>query len=441
MENIYREWSIEDDTLLYSNRNESVPKLATRLGRGLRGVRARLDKLLDEDSPAYARLFLGGTVREDEGGNGAAAKLTPAKEILRRIRWDDGLPTEDFTVFYYDRVEDEIQSCSFEAPNGSVEGKEESFVFAIPEHRITSFDYKEQRVWDKETKLDRVFGSAQGNGRTIDDVVRNYDEWKREKEEAAEALQRRRVELERDIGSTLGEDVMVELRSLYGDLWSDGGGDDVGEGNVANDEAVDRYVGMVLDLCRVSDANRVDTEGEDREDEEDGSSTKNAPTPPPSLDLDALDSISNLVALFPNTDVGERILHRLERASHRTKTKTSSSKQPTQTSLPTLSESDLTEKFVRGSGAGGQKINKTASKVLLVHNPTSLRVECQDTRSLQQNRKIARKRLRIKLDEFMNGDESRVKKKERKVVGKKKKRKARDSKRRRKKEEGGEGKE
>merc|ERR1719491_262120 len=165
---------------------------------------------------------------------------------------------------------------------------------------------------------------------------------------------------------------------------------------------------MVLDLCSVSDANRADTEGEDGED---GSLTNSTPTPP-SLDLDALDSISNLVALFPNTDVGERILHRLERASHRTKTRTSSSKQPTQTSLPILSESDLTEKFVRGSGAGGQKINKTASKVLLVHNPTSLRVECQDTRSLQQNRKIARKRLRIKLDEFMNGEESRVKRKE-----------------------------
>jgi protein subunit release factor A len=57
--------------------------------------------------------------------------------------------------------------------------------------------------------------------------------------------------------------------------------------------------------------------------------------------------------------------------------------------------------------AGGQKINKTSNRVILVHIPTQLRVECQDTRSLQQNRKIARKRLQLKLDDYINGDASR----------------------------------
>jgi peptide chain release factor len=57
---------------------------------------------------------------------------------------------------------------------------------------------------------------------------------------------------------------------------------------------------------------------------------------------------------------------------------------------------------------GGQKINKTNNKVMLLHKPTQLRVECQDTRSLPQNRKIARKRLQLKLDEFLNGNQSRA---------------------------------
>lgn len=61
--------------------------------------------------------------------------------------------------------------------------------------------------------------------------------------------------------------------------------------------------------------------------------------------------------------------------------------------VPALAEADLVERFVRGSGPGGQSINKTENCVQLTHVPTGLRVECQDTRSLIQNRKIARKWL------------------------------------------------
>jgi len=46
-----------------------------------------------------------------------------------------------------------------------------------------------------------------------------------------------------------------------------------------------------------------------------------------------------------------------------------------------------------GSGPGGQSINKTNNNVQLLHKPTGIQVKCQETRSLQQNRKIARKVL------------------------------------------------
>jgi protein subunit release factor B len=100
-----------------------------------------------------------------------------------------------------------------------------------------------------------------------------------------------------------------------------------------------------------------------------------------------------------------------------------------------MNEDDLIETFVRGSGAGGQKINKTASKVLLIHGPTQIRVECQDTRSLQQNRKIARKRLKLKLDEYWNGSQSKNQKKISIKVSKKQKQKTRNKARLRKKKE------
>lgn len=60
---------------------------------------------------------------------------------------------------------------------------------------------------------------------------------------------------------------------------------------------------------------------------------------------------------------------------------------------------DVEERFVRGSGAGGQKINKTSSTVWLRHRPTGLEVRCQRERSQTANREIAWRELCEKLEE------------------------------------------
>ncbi|KAI0086639.1 RF-1 domain-containing protein [Irpex rosettiformis] len=70
--------------------------------------------------------------------------------------------------------------------------------------------------------------------------------------------------------------------------------------------------------------------------------------------------------------------------------------------VPEIREEDLEESFVRGSGPGGQSINKTENNVQLLHKPTGIRVTCQQTRSLAENRHIARKILRDKLDKLYN---------------------------------------
>ena len=51
--------------------------------------------------------------------------------------------------------------------------------------------------------------------------------------------------------------------------------------------------------------------------------------------------------------------------------------------------SDVVERFVRGAGPGGQKINKTSSTVTLRHEPTGLEVRCQQERSQAENRAAA----------------------------------------------------
>lgn len=58
-----------------------------------------------------------------------------------------------------------------------------------------------------------------------------------------------------------------------------------------------------------------------------------------------------------------------------------------------IHEDDLLEKFIRGTGHGGQKVNKTSSCVYLKHLPTGIEVKCQLERSRVLNRRLARGEL------------------------------------------------
>ena len=70
-------------------------------------------------------------------------------------------------------------------------------------------------------------------------------------------------------------------------------------------------------------------------------------------------------------------------------------------------DEDLVEKFIRGSGSGGQKVNKTASCVYLKHEPSGIEIKCQQDRSRVMNRYIARKELCEQLAEIALGIKSK----------------------------------
>ena len=74
--------------------------------------------------------------------------------------------------------------------------------------------------------------------------------------------------------------------------------------------------------------------------------------------------------------------------------------------FPRLDPRELEEKVTLGSGPGGQAVNKTANAVFMKHIPTGLWVKCHQTRSVVNNRKIARQLLLTKLDNFVNGEHS-----------------------------------
>ena len=90
-----------------------------------------------------------------------------------------------------------------------------------------------------------------------------------------------------------------------------------------------------------------------------------------------------------------------------------------------LSEDDIEEKFIRSSGKGGQKVNKSSSCVQLRHIPTGIIVKYQKERTQNLNRFFARRVLIERIDNMINKAESKQTKKYEKIAKQKHKRKKR----------------
>ncbi len=110
-----------------------------------------------------------------------------------------------------------------------------------------------------------------------------------------------------------------------------------------------------------------------------------------------------------NFGVTERKRHELARRMHKCN----------------LLENDIEEKFVRSSGPGGQKVNKTSTCVHLKHIPSGLAVKVQKSRSQPLNRYYARKKMCELLENKLLGKQSPEAKKIEKI------RKQKDRRRRR----------
>lgn len=87
--------------------------------------------------------------------------LRPAKDILSRIRHDASLDEAEFVVGYHDRHAPDVIEMDVSAWKGGGDFTDEEW---IPQHRILYFRKKDdvdgRKVWDRATRLDRLFGSG-----------------------------------------------------------------------------------------------------------------------------------------------------------------------------------------------------------------------------------------------------------------------------------------
>lgn len=72
------------------------------------------------------------------------------------------------------------------------------------------------------------------------------------------------------------------------------------------------------------------------------------------------------------------------------------------TSLNPLDLAQIEIKFSKSGGPGGQNVNKRETKVSLIHQPTNIRAESDQTRSQLQNKNLALELLRVRLQEHVN---------------------------------------
>ena len=109
--------------------------------------------------------------------------MKTAADVIKRLQWDPDVDKEEFIVGYMDRLVG-LQERPFTAFTWEDLAAVDQFALAIPQHRIQYFKYKNVKVWDKNERLDNVFGST-GSGCTITKAVARYEATFRQQDDGA----------------------------------------------------------------------------------------------------------------------------------------------------------------------------------------------------------------------------------------------------------------
>uniref|UniRef100_A0A3P8WV07 C3H1-type domain-containing protein n=1 Tax=Cynoglossus semilaevis TaxID=244447 RepID=A0A3P8WV07_CYNSE len=88
-------------------------------------------------------------------------RMRTADDVISRILWDPTVEASEFMVGYLDRFLGVVERpfCDFSWDTAPCDC-DYSVELALPRHRIQYFSYRRHRVWDRNTRTDRVFGST-----------------------------------------------------------------------------------------------------------------------------------------------------------------------------------------------------------------------------------------------------------------------------------------
>ncbi|KAK7886303.1 hypothetical protein WMY93_025924 [Mugilogobius chulae] len=88
-------------------------------------------------------------------------RMRTADDVINRILWDSSVDSAQFVVGYVDRFLGVLERpfCEFNWETNPCDCDYTSEL-ALPRHRIQYFTFRGQRVWDRHSRTDRVFGST-----------------------------------------------------------------------------------------------------------------------------------------------------------------------------------------------------------------------------------------------------------------------------------------
>uniref|UniRef100_A0A914YVM0 Prokaryotic-type class I peptide chain release factors domain-containing protein n=1 Tax=Panagrolaimus superbus TaxID=310955 RepID=A0A914YVM0_9BILA len=72
--------------------------------------------------------------------------------------------------------------------------------------------------------------------------------------------------------------------------------------------------------------------------------------------------------------------------------------------FPEIRKEDCEQKYISGWGPGGQKVNTAQNAVMLKHKPTGITVKVHESRLLPENINIAFERIKLAVDQHINGE-------------------------------------
>ncbi|KAM9310350.1 leukocyte receptor cluster member 9 isoform 2-T2 [Pholidichthys leucotaenia] len=98
---------------------------------------------------------------EGKGEMNKKPRMRTADDVISRILWDPSVDGSEFVVGYVDRflgvLERPFSDFNWDTNPCDCDYSVE---LALPRHRIQYFTYRGQRIWDRHTRTDRVFGST-----------------------------------------------------------------------------------------------------------------------------------------------------------------------------------------------------------------------------------------------------------------------------------------